>query len=420
MIIKNGRVYLNGNYEKKDLRIQDGIITEISEDIKDESDSQIFDAQYMVINPGFVDPHVHLRQPGKETEETIESGTKAAARGGFTTVGAMPNVTPVPDTTDKFNKQLKLNSNADINVVQYAPITVNETGNELVDFVELQKLGAFAFSNDGKGVTNTKTMFEAMKKIKQLNSHLAAHIEDADIFGNGVINEGTKSTEFNLPGISRVAETAQLARDLALVAETGVHYHACHISTKESVEMIRVAKEKGLNVTCEVTPHHLLLSEEDIVSDDALYKMNPPLRAKEDKDALIKGIQEGVIDIIATDHAPHVASKKEGGFIGSAFGISGIETVFPLIYTKLVKESVIPLTELINLISTKPAHIFNLSAPKISVGEKANLNIIDIMDSYSIDTNDFLSKGKNTPFNNWLVYGKIKLTVCNGKVVYGG
>lgn len=281
----------------------------------------------------------------------------------------MPNVIPVPDTIEKFQKQVKINQQSVINLFQYAPITLGELNNELIDFEHLSKIGAFAFSNDGYGVTNSMTMYRAMRKIAQINGHLAAHIEDKDLFNSGVINEGKKAKEFKLPPINEVAETAQLARDLALVKVTGVHYHACHISTRTSIEMIKAAKQAGLNVTCEVTPHHLLLCQEDIRIDDASYKMNPPLRKKTDQQALIEALQSGVIDMIATDHAPHTKEEKSRGFLRSSFGVSGIETAFSLLYTKLVKNKVITLEKLIQVMAVNPAKIFDLKTTEIKINQ---------------------------------------------------
>lgn len=419
MLIKNGKVFQNDHYEKLDILIEGDKIVNLSPKIT-VSDNEVIDAQGKIINPGFIDVHVHFREPGQTDKETILTGSQAAAKGGYTTVGAMPNVIPVPDTSEKFQIQQILNQQSVITLEQYAPITTNEIGNELVDFGRMQKLGAFAFSNDGHGVKNSRTMLHAMKEIAKINSHLAAHIEDVDLFNRGVINEGKKSAEFGLPGISEVTETAQLARDLVLAKETGVHYHACHISTKTSLEMIRSAKNDGINVTCEVTPHHLLLCEDDIKENDAMFKMNPPLRTKEDQRALIAGLQEGVIDMIATDHAPHTMPEKTRGFLRSSFGISGIETAFSLLYTKLVKSETITLEKLIQLMSIHPAKIFDLSSSEIRVGKAANLNIIDLEEESEIQATKFISKGKNTPFDGVKVSGQVTATICNGQIVYGG
>ncbi|MDO1604916.1 dihydroorotase [Lactobacillus sp. YT155] len=419
MLIKNGKVFQKDHYEKLDILIEGDKIVNLSPEIT-VSDDEVIDAQGKIVNPGFIDVHVHFREPGQTDKETILTGSQAAAKGGYTTVGAMPNVIPVPDTSEKFQIQQILNQQSVITLEQYAPITTNEIGDELVDFERMQKLGAFAFSNDGHAVKNSRTMLHAMKEIAKINSHLAAHIEDVDLFNHGVINKGKKSAEFGLPGISEATETAQLARDLVLAKETGVHYHASHISTKTSVEMIRSAKNDGINVTCEVTPHHLLLCEDDIKEDNAMYKMNPPLRTKEDQAALIAGLQEGVIDMIATDHAPHTMTEKTRGFLRSSFGISGIETAFSLLFTKLVKTETITLEKLIQLMSVHPVEIFDLPSPEIQVGNTANLNIIDLEKESEIQATKFISKGKNTPFDGVKVSGQVTATICNGQIVYGG
>lgn len=419
MIIKGGLVFQNNKYEKLDIQIIDKKITKLAPEIVSNNEKTI-DAKGKIINPGFVDVHVHFREPGQTKKETILTGSLAAAHGGYTTVGAMPNVIPVPDTLEKFQQQQQLNQQSVINLEQFASITTNEVSDELVDFKGLQKMGAFAFSNDGHGISNSQTMYQAMKEIAQINSHLVAHIEDEALFNRRVINEGKKSHELNLIGIPEVAETAQLARDLILVEETGVHYHACHISTKKSLDLIRQAKAKGLNVTCEVTPHHLLLNEDDIKSDNAMYKMNPPLRTKKDQEALITGLQDGTIDMIATDHAPHTLEEKSQGFSNSCFGISGIETSFSLIYTGLVQRKIISLEKLVELLAIKPAQIFKLTSTSIKLNQIANLNIIDINNTYKIDVQNFQSKGKNTPFDKFEVTGKVIKTICNGEVVYGG
>jgi len=417
MLIKNGKVFIDGKYQKKDIKIENGKITSIRDEISDQ-DAEIIDAAGKLVNPGFIDVHVHFREPGHTHKETIESGSKAAARGGFTTVGAMPNTDPVPDTVERFKHQMELNKEKSvINTLQYAPITTNLRGSNIVDLEKMKELGAFAFSNDGHCVSDAYTMREAMKRITAMGSHLCEHIEDDSLCG-GVINEGKVADRLGLKGNPAVTESSQVARDLVLAHDTGVHYHACHVSTAMTVELIRDFKKKGVNVSCEITPHHLILWEDHITEDDAMYKMNPPLRSKEDHQALVAALQDGTIDMIATDHAPHHHDEKTIGFAEAAFGITGIEISFPLLYTHLVKKDIISLERLIELMAINPAEKFNLDSTEIKENTIANLNIIDIDQEYTINSKEFISHGKNTPFEGEKVYGNVELTICNGKIVY--
>lgn len=419
LLIKNAKLFYANKLINCDVLIEDGKFKHIAENIV-ATDAKIVDAGFKLVTPGLIDVHVHFREPGQVHKETIKTGTLASAHGGFTTVGAMPNVIPVPDNIEKFQEQRKLNqANSVINTLQYAPVTKNETSDELVDIEKLVELDAIGFSNDGHGIMNAETMYEAMERIAAVNSHLAAHVEDKNLFNHGVINFGIASKRLGLPGIKQVAETSQLARDLVLAKETGVHYHVCHISTKDGVQLVRMAKDAGINVTCEVSPHHLLLSDQDIVTDDANFKMNPPLRSESDRQALIAGLQDGTIDMIATDHAPHAENEKNQGFAKSAFGITGIETSFPLMYTHLVKTGLISIEKLLQLMTENPAQDFNLSqAGFIKLGQKADFTIIDLDDNYEIKRTEFLSKGTNSPFIGQKVFGKIEQTYVNGNCVY--
>jgi len=419
LLIKNAKLFYAKRLVNCDVLVEDGKFKKIADHLV-EPDAKVIDAKFNLVTPGLVDIHVHFREPGQVYKETIKTGTEASAHGGFTTVGAMPNVIPVPDDAEKFTKQLALNeSNSVINTLQYAPVTKDETSDELVDIEGLAKLGAFAFSNDGHGIMNAQSMFTAMQRIAAIHSHLAAHVEDKNLFNKGVINFGEASQRLGLPGIQQVAETSQLARDLILAKETGVHYHVCHISTADGVQMVRMAKDAGINVTCEVSPHHLLLSDQDILTDDANFKMNPPLRSEKDRLALIAGLQDGTIDMIATDHAPHAESEKNQGFEKSAFGITGIETSFPLMYTKLVKTNIISLEKLLDLMTENPAKIFDIKeAGTIKLGQKADFTIINLDDEYEIKKADFLSKGTNSPFIGEKVFGEVVKTYANGECVY--
>lgn len=418
-LIKNAKLYYDNQLVDRDVLVENGKFTKIAAELNSER-AEVIDANHNLVAPGLVDVHVHFREPGQVHKETIKTGSAAAAHGGFTTVGAMPNVVPVPDDVDKFKHQMILNQQSSVKTLQYAPVTLEETSDKLSPIEDLAAAGAFAFSNDGHGINNAKTMFDAMQRIAQLNSHLAAHVEDQNLFNKGVINSGITAQRLGLPAIERVSETSQLARDLLLAKETGVHYHVCHISTADSVQLIRIAKDAGINVTCEVTPHHLLLSDADIVTDDANFKMNPPLRSETDREALIAGVLDGTIDMIATDHAPHAVDEKNKGFLKSAFGITGIETSFPLMYKLFVKSGTMSLERLIDIMSTRPAEIFGLEAGKIQIDKPADFTIVDLDEEYYFKKEDFLSKGVNTPFvgSEWTCFGKIKQTFVNGEKVY--
>ncbi len=380
---------------------------------------EVIELNEALVTPGLVDIHVHLREPGFTEKETILSGSLSAASGGFTTICAMPNVSPVPDTPEQFQKIQKIiQRDAYVHVYQYAPITQNLHSKQLVDFKELKDAGAFAFTNDGVGVQTAATMYEAMLQAKQVNKPIVAHTEDDSLVYNGVMHQGKKSEVLNLPGILSVAESTQIARDVLLAEATGVHYHICHVSCKESVRVIRDAKAAGIHVTAEVTPHHLLLTDQDIPKDHGHWKMNPPLRAEEDRQALIEGLLDGTIDFIATDHAPHTKQEKNTGFLNAPFGIIGLETAFPLMYTYFVKENIMTLEQLIQFMSIKPAQIFQLTENNLSVGAPADLAVFNIKDHEMIDAQQFNSKGTNTPFDQWSVFGMPVMTFVSGTCVW--
>ena len=379
----------------------------------------MFDAKGQLITPGLVDVHVHLREPGFTYKETIEAGTRSAARGGFTTVCAMPNLNPVPDTAEKLKQVYDIiRKDAVVKVLQYAPITENLRSEKLVDQEALIEEGAFAFTNDGVGVQTAGTMYLAMKEAAKNNKALVAHTEDESLLFGGVMHAGKKAEELGLPGILSVTESSQIARDLLLAEATGVHYHVCHVSTKESVRIIRDAKKAGIHVTAEVSPHHLILIDEDIPEDFGFWKMNPPLRGREDREALIEGLLDGTIDCIATDHSPHGLEEKSQSFMKSPFGIVGSETAFQLIYTHFVETGQFTLEQVINWLAVKPAEIFGLNAGTLTVGAPADVAIFDITKTCTIDKEDFLSKGENTPFIGWKVKGETQMTFVNGKLVW--
>lgn len=377
--------------------------------IEKESDLGLGNDGNLYCFPGFVDVHVHLREPGFEYKETVATGTKACAHGGYTAVCSMPNLNPTPDSVENINVQInKIKTDAVIDVYPYACITKGQKGEELSEMEELADL-AIAFSDDGKGVQEDYMMRMAMEKAKKLGKMIVAHCEVNDLLNGGYIHDGEYAKEHGHKGISSASEYKQIERDLKLAEEIGCKYHVCHISTKESVEVIRQAKKRGVDVTCETGPHYLILCDEDL-KEDGNFKMNPPLRSKEDREALIEGICDGTIDMIATDHAPHSTEEKSKGLAKSMMGIVGIETAFPLMYTYFVKKGIITLEKLIELMSINPAKRFGI--------ENRGYTVFDLEAEYDINPDDFLSKGKNTPFTGFKVNGECKLTVVDGKKVY--
>ncbi|WP_270329773.1 dihydroorotase [Enterococcus lactis] len=419
-LIKNGQVNTRKNMTTPaEIWIEDGRIKAIGTGFSEAEFDEVFDAKGQLITPGLVDVHVHLREPGFTYKETIEAGTRSAARGGFTTVCAMPNLNPVPDTAEKLKQVYDIiRKDAVVKVLQYAPITENLRSEKLVDQEALIEEGAFAFTNDGVGVQTAGTMYLAMKEAAKNNKALVAHTEDESLLFGGVMHAGKKAEELGLPGILSVTESSQIARDLLLAEATGVHYHVCHVSTKESVRVIRDAKKAGIHVTAEVSPHHLILIDEDIPEDFGFWKMNPPLRGRKDREALIEGLLDGTIDCIATDHAPHGLEEKSQSFMKSPFGIVGSETAFQLIYTHFVETGQFTLEQVINWLAVKPAEIFGLNAGTLTVGAPADVAIFDITKTCTIDKEDFLSKGENTPFIGWKVKGETQMTFVNGKLVW--
>lgn len=363
-----------------------------------------------IIVPGLCDVHVHFREPGFSCKETIASGSAAAAHGGYTAVCTMPNLDPVPDSAEHLQVQLDaIERGAAIKVLPYGAITVGEKGEKLADMEAISDK-VCAFSDDGKGVQNDEMMREAMTAAKRLGKIIAAHCEDNSLLFGGYIHDGEYARKHEHRGISSASEYKQIERDLRLAEETGCAYHVCHISTKESVELIRQAKAHGVNVTCETAPHYLVLCDEDM-QEDGRFKMNPPLRSREDKKALIEGIKDGTIDMIATDHAPHSAEEKGRGLEKSLMGVVGLETAFPVLYTELVMKNIITLDRLVELMSFKPKERFGIDTNN-------DFAVFDISEAYKIDPENFLSMGRATPFAGREVFGRCLLTVHNGKVVY--
>ncbi|MEE0049941.1 MAG: dihydroorotase [Acutalibacteraceae bacterium] len=363
-----------------------------------------------IIVPGLCDVHVHFREPGFSYKETIASGSAAAAHGGYTAVCTMPNLDPVPDSAEHLQVQLDaIKRGAAIKVLPYGAITVGEKGERLADMEAISDK-VCAFSDDGRGVQNDEMMREAMTAAKRLGKIIAAHCEDNSLLLGGYIHDGEYARMHGHRGISSASEYKQIERDLRLAEETGCAYHVCHISTKESVELIRQAKARGVNVTCETAPHYLVLCDEDM-QEDGRFKMNPPLRSREDKKALIEGIKDGTIDMMATDHAPHSAEEKGRGLEKSLMGVVGLETAFPVLYTELVMKNIITLDRLVELMSFKPKERFGIDTNN-------DFAVFDISEAYKIDPEDFLSMGRATPFAGREVFGRCLLTVHNEKVVY--
>ena len=370
----------------------------------------VFNSPRYVIFPGFCDVHVHFREPGFSYKETMETGSRASARGGYTTVCTMPNLNPVPDSLEHLNAQLeRIRSGACIQVVPYGAITVGEQGETLADLEAMAPYVA-GFSDDGRGVQSEELMRQAMLRAKALGKPIVAHCEDNSLLRGGYIHDGAYAKAHGHRGICSESGWGPIARDLKLVKETGVSYHVCHISTKESVELIRQAKAEGLDVTCETGPHYLVM-DDSMLEENGRFKMNPPLRSKEDREALVQGLLDGTIDMIATDHAPHSAEEKARGLEKSAFGVVGIETAFPIIYTYLVKPGILPLERAVDLLCANPRKRFGLTLGR-------DFSVWDLDAESTVDSKDFLSMGKATPFEGWKVSGRCLATIRDGQIVY--
>lgn len=410
-ILKNAKVFSQGVFHLADVFLSDGKIVSIGNGVSRSDDTITIDISNMVLFPGFVDVHVHLREPGFSYKETIRTGTLAAAHGGFAHVAAMPNLNPVPDCVDALNLQRALiEKDALVHVHPYGAITVGEKGEQLTDLAGMAQ-NVIAFSDDGRGVQSESIMRQAMAECRRLGKILAAHCEDNSLLRGGYIHDGAYARAHGHKGISSESEWRQLARDLELVRETGCAYHMCHVSTKESVALIRRAKAQGLDVTCETAPHYLVLTEDDL-REDGSFKMNPPLRTQADRQALIEGILDGTVDMIATDHAPHSAQEKARGLAGSAMGIVGLETAFPVLYTHLVRTGVLTLDKLVELMAVNPRKRFGFPL------RADDYAVWDLNTEYRIDPAQFCSMGKSTPFAGQTVYGRCVRNVCGGAVVW--
>lgn len=416
-ILPNVNVFVQGRFVNSNIFIMDGLISEISSATPSCSTENIlFDMEGCFVFPGFIDVHVHLREPGFFYKETIETGTKAAAHGGYTTVCAMPNLFPTPDSMEHLAPQLELiRKNASVHVHPYGTISIGEKGESLTSYDKIAEY-VCGFSDDGRGVQNDDFMRSAMKKISKYGKIIAAHCEDNTLLHGGYIHDGEYAALHGHKGISSESEWKQVERDLALVEETGCKYHVCHVSTKESVALIRKAKAQGLDVTCETGPHYLVMND-TMLQEDGRFKMNPPIRSEADRQALIQGIKDGTIDMIATDHAPHSSEEKSKGLGGSMMGIVGLETAFPVLYTELVQTDILSLEKLMELLHDNPRKRFEIGTP-LEVGQPADLTVFDLNKRYKINPEEFLSKGRSTPFAGKEVAGCCMLTLCGGKIAY--
>ena len=420
ILIQNGHVVdpLTGVDEVCDVLVRDTDIEKVEKNLQAEAD-RVIDASGCYVMPGLIDLHVHFRDPGLTYKEDIETGSKAAAKGGFTTVCCMPNTKPVVDNVETVKYIIEKGEKTGLtNVLPVGAVTKNMAGVEITDVEELKKAGICAISEDGKSVMNSGVYRKAMKNAAKANVPVLAHCEDINLVEGGVINLGDKSSELGVKGISNAVEDVIAMRDIMLAKETGATLHLCHCSTKDSVEMVKRAKEEGIKVTAEVCPHHFSMCSDDITSNDGNFKMNPPLRAREDMEALIKGLQDDIMDVISTDHAPHSAEEKAKDLEHAPFGIVGLETSVALTVTNLVKKGYLTPMQMAAKMSYNPAKVLGIPKGTLDEGKIADITIIDPDKEYTIDVNTFESKGKNTPFDGYKVSGEVEYTILNGKVVY--
>lgn len=417
LLLTGGAVFLNGSFHNMDIAISEGRIVSVSPSLPREGFSVIELHNHLIV-PGFVDVHVHLREPGFSYKETVFSGTSAAAAGGYTAVCAMPNLKPVPDSMEHLQVQLDLiRKSAKVRVYPYGAITREERGEALADLAAMAPHVA-GFSDDGRGVQSREMMRAAMALAKTLDRPIVAHCEDESLLTRGwAVHDGEFARRNGLPVNDPASEWRQVERDLQLVRETGCRYHVCHISTKESVALIRAAKAEGLPISCETGPHYLVLTDEDLL-DEGRFKMNPPIRSAADREALIAGLLDGTVDCIATDHAPHSAEEKSKGLRGSLNGIVGLETAFPILYTNLVQTGIVPLETILNALCVNPRKLFGLPGGMIAEGQPADLTVLDINRPHVIDSHTFRSLGRATPFDGWGVSAAVAMTICGGEIVY--
>ena len=412
---KDASVYIEGCFESVDILIDGGSIVNICENIIDQ-DAIVFSLKGHIVFPGFTDVHVHLREPGFSYKETIATGTLSAAKGGYTSVCTMPNLKPCPDSVEHLKLQLQMiEQDAKVHVYPFGTITVGQNGQVLSDMDGMAD-DVVGFSDDGRGVQSEGMMLSAMEKAKELGKIISAHCEDNSLLLGGYIHDGEYARLHGHKGICSESEWGPIKRDIELVKKSGCKYHVCHISTKESVELIRQAKRDGVDITCETGPHYLTMNDM-MLKEDGRFKMNPPIRSEEDRRALIEGIKDGTIDVIATDHAPHSAEEKSRGLEKSAMGVVGLETAFAVCYTKLVKTGIITLEKLIELLNVNAKKRFSVGT-EIKVGEPADITVFDLDEKFTVSKDDFLSMGKASPFESEELYGRCKMTFVNGNIVY--
>lgn len=420
-IIKNGHI-LNPSTnmdEIADICVENGVIVKIAKQLEEKDTDEVIDAAGKYVMPGFIDLHVHFREPGFEYKETILTGARAAARGGYTSVAPMPNTNPVIDSKEMVEWLLKKEEEESlVHLLPVGAVTKGQVGTQLADIKGMAEAGAKALSEDGKSVMDILVYVEGMKAAKENHLVVLAHCEDKNLVRGGVMNEGAKSKELELKGITNAVEDVIAARDIFLANETGAKLHLCHCSTKDSVALIKLAKEAGYAVSGEVCPHHFTLADEDIPADDSNYKMNPPLRSRADVEALKRGLQDGTMEVISTDHAPHGAEEKAKSMAEAPFGIVGLETAFCLAVTELVEQGYLTKMQLVEKMSYNPAKIIGVDKGELAEGKAADIVIADFEEEYFIDVSEFASKGKNTPFGGKKVKGRVYQTIVDGNVVY--
>ena len=414
-LLKNGQVFTGGQFQKADLLLHDGRIAAVGETVSSAGAVSI-DLGGAAVFPGLVDVHVHLREPGFSYKETIAAGTLAGARGGYAHLGAMPNLNPVPDTMEHLQVELDaIARDAKVHVHPYGAITAGERGEELADLTAMAPC-VLGFSDDGRGVQDEKLMERAMCMARDLGKPIVAHCEDNALLHGGYIHDGEYARRHGHRGICSESEWGPIARDLRLAKKTGCKYHVCHVSARESVDLIRRAKAEGVDVTCETGPHYLTMTDMDL-QEDGRFKMNPPIRSQADREALLEGILDGTVDMVITDHAPHSAQEKSRGLEKSAMGVVGLECAFAVLYAKLVKPDILTLPKLLDLMHGAPARRFGVGTP-IAVGQPADLTVFDLEKRWTVDPEQFLSLGRSTPFAGWEVQGACKMTFIGGNIVW--
>lgn len=417
ILLKNAKMIRRDNeLATVDLLLNGDKIERIGSSLEPDGNWDVLDCQGRLVTPGFIDAHVHLREPGFTYKETIETGTRAAIKGGYTTIFAMPNVNPCPDTAERMSGVVERVKKVLVDVRFFAPLTMGERGAELTDFEALKAAGAIGLSDDGKGLQSNATMARAMELAAQYDLVISAHCEDESILEAGYIHAGPYAEEHGHRGIRRACEDIQAGRDILLAGESGTRYHICHMSSHRTVDLLKLGQGWGYRVSGEVTPHHLLLTQ-DQLKEDGNFKMNPPLREEIDRQRLIAALREGTIKVIATDHAPHTEQEKSQGLADSPFGITGLETAFPLLYTYLVKPGILTLETVVEAMTKGPADVFGLSSGRLEEGAPADITLIDLKKQRVIDASQHESMGRNTPFDGWMVEGVIDTVIKDGQLI---